>query len=143
MREFYVFRGRYFVGFFLKRGKLTIKQTAITRTSYTSGPSLKIKIIVIRWLFSVRCPEIVLLVQYILPTCINNRASIVFLSVFMINISSLRNGSLHSPIWFLIATHDRFQNSSSGFAEMIRVFLYQRNMKKAYACYNIKYFNCI
>jgi len=142
MREFYVFRGRYFVGFFLKRGKLTIKQTAITRTSYTSGPSLKIKIIVIRWLFSVRCPEIVLLVQYILPTCINNRASIVLHSSFLINNSSLIH-PLHSAVRFLIATYDRFQNSSSGFAEMIRGILYQRNMKKAYACYNIKYFNCV
>jgi len=104
-------------------------------------------IIVITSLFSMSYPETFLSVKYILhymlPTSISNKASILVYIEFEILNFSMKSHSFHSSICFSIATHDRFQNSSSGFAEMIHGFLYQRNMKKAYACYNIKYFNCV
>jgi len=120
------------------RRKFPINQGAIPRTSYTSGPSLKIKIIVIRSLFSVRCPE-TFLVQSILPTCISNRASIVLYCAFAIINFSMESCCFHSAVCFSIATHESFQNSLSGLAEMARGFLYQKNITKAYSCYNIKY----
>lgn len=35
--------------------------------------------------------------------------------------------------------HDNFQNSLSGLAEISYNFLYERNKKKTYLYYNIKY----
>jgi len=124
MRKFYVVRILNFPRFFPGRGKVTVKQTVIPCSSYTSGPSLKIKIIVIRSLFCVRYPETFLFIQYVLPTCISKRASIMLFSAFAINTFSSGNRSFHSVVCFSIATHDSFQNSSLGFAEMTRGFLY-------------------
>jgi len=74
--------------------------------------------------------NIFFLVQYILPTCISNRACVLFLA-FTINVFHLGDSSFRSAISFSIATHDRFQNISSGYAKMTRSFLHQRNMKKS------------